>query len=214
MLTMANTLERFRIPDLTPEEWEERNRSAREWEEEQRAKKIQERINRSCIPDLYRNFDFTDERIKEWCEDPGFGLLIKGMPGRMKTGNACTALRVMAGKGSVLFSTFDDLKNDIKASYSNDETERSIIARYSSLGTLCIDDLGSSQMTDWSLPILFEVIKKREEKGRPTIVTTNYSGDYLLDWMTLEDDTKARAIISRMSRYRIVQLEGPDRRRA
>lgn len=213
MQTMASMLTSFEKPSLTPEQWAENNRQVREWDERQRVIAVAQRISRSRIPAGYREFGITDERIAAWVSNPGYGIIIRGAQGRMKTGNACAALCELAKGMTILFATLDDLKNDVKATFSSDETESSVISRYSSVGCLCLDDLGRSQMTDWTLPILFEVVKRRDERRKPTIVTTNYSGNALLDWMTIDgDDTTARTIASRLARYDRVVLEGPDRR--
>ena len=48
----------------------------------------------------------------------------------------------------------------------------------------------------------------------PTIITTNYSGRELINKFVVDekDLVTAKAIISRMSEYSKLRIEGPDRR--
>ena len=61
-----------------------------------------------------------------------------------------------------------------------------------------IDDLGKERATEWSVPILYRIINDRYENMLPTVITTNYNTDDLIDKLNASNDNeKAEAIISR-----------------
>lgn len=205
----------FRKPDLTAEEWAEQNARAEEWEAERLESEKARRIERAGVPADYLNVSFTSAEVERWADAPTKGLLIQGAVGRGKTHNACAAiLRSIENGMTAKFTTFDDLLRECKATYQNAETEKAVIGRYANTGVLCIDDMGKERVTEWSLPIIFGIINKRSMNGRPTIVTTQYTGKQLIQRMTVNGESEtARAIISRFCEYEVVVIEGRDWRR-
>ena len=136
------------------------------------------------------------------------------MVGRGKTHQACLALMKQAENGTALFATFDDLLRECRATFNNQNTEEAVITRYSSVGMLCIDDMGKERVTEWSIPIIFAIIDKRYANMKPTIVTTQYRGEQLLQRLTVDGDSEtARVIISRLTSYKRITIEGKDWRR-
>lgn len=214
-LKTSLTTSGFKKPDMTPEEWAENDAMVAELEAEQARADMQTRINRAGIPRTYRAAEISSADVKEWSNNPTKGLLLQGEVGRGKTHNACAALLEAIKNGmTAKFTTFDDLIRECKASFQGMETEKAIIGRYANTGMLCIDDMGKERVTEWSLPILFAIINKRSMEGRPTIITTNYTGRQLIERMTINgDDETARAIVSRLCEYRVVKIEGRDWRR-
>lgn len=216
MQKLADTLPTFRKPDFTPEQWAENDRRVSEWEAEQEAKKRAERFLRSGIPRLFgaASVSLCDERVAAYASgDLGNGLLLQGTFGAGKTYAACAVLNHLIDSKSVRFVLMDDLLRECKATFNGYETEEAVVNRYANTGVLCIDDLGKERLTEWSLPILFSIINRRYECGKPTIITTNYRGTELLESMTVNgDSTTAKAIISRMSTFNRIVLESDDRR--
>lgn len=212
---MAESLRRWiaKTPDLTAEEWAERDRAAAEREREQRRRAHAQAVAKGGIPLGYRMASMTDERVREWAASPTVGLLLKGKPGRGKTHNGCAALVELARSRTVRFATAKGMLDEVKATFDTRDSERAVVSRLCNVGVLMLDDLGAERLTEWSLPIVFEVIDRRQAEMRPTIVTTNYDGLQLIDKMTVKgDEARARAIISRLGAYRLVTMDGPDRR--
>lgn len=205
----------FRMPNFTPEEWAENDRMVSQMRAEQEELEIQARIDRAGIPTGYRGLEFTDERVREWADSPSKGLLLQGGVGRGKTHNACAALERVARMGvTAKFTTFDDLLRECRATYQNRDTEDAVISRHANVGILCIDDMGKERVTEWSLPIIFAIINKRGMNGKHTIVTTQYTGQQLVQRMTVGDDSEtARAVVSRFMEYDRATIEGKDWRR-
>lgn len=205
----------FRKPELTDEEWAEREVAAIEWETQQEQAKRLQRLANAGIPLGYRDAENGDSRVILWAQNPTKGLLIQGNVGRGKTHNACIALRIaIEGGYSARFTTFDDLLRECRATFKNADTEQAVITRYANVGMLCIDDMGKERLTEWSLPVVFAIINKRGMNLRPTIITTQYTGAQLIDRMTVNGDAEtAKAIISRLMEYYRVTIEGKDWRR-
>lgn len=88
--------------------------------------------------------------------------------------------------------------------------ERTAAARADALaahdGVVVLDDLGREWVSDWTAEIVYTLISERYENRRPTVVTTNLTGDEL---MTLG----YWPAISRLAEGgTLVRIDGRDRR--
>lgn len=214
MQTLESTLTSFKVPenvtfyDPTEDlklEAEEAKRKA---------------IERSGIPKHFLNADIAkcESSVLLWAEALKQGsamssLLLKGDVGRGKTYNACAAMLYLMPQYRCQFTTFDAILRSVKATFDRDETEEQVISRLSSVQILCIDDFGKAKPTEWSLPILFEIINNRWSNDKPTIYTTQYSGKALMNRLVVNGDIEyAKAIISRLGKSIVVEFTGKDRR--
>ena len=132
----------------------------------------------------------------------GEGLYIEGTNGTGKTHLAAAiALQLISQGTPVICKTAGDMLSDIKRAFSQPEArEHEILGVYKGIDLLVIDDLGKEQCTEWSISTLYSIINDRYEDMKPTIVTTNYNANGLIDALTPKggDNTKSRAIISRL----------------
>ena len=90
---------------------------------------------------------------------------------------------------------------DIKRSFDNREVnEAQVLDIYKKVDLLIIDDLGKEQCSDWSMSTLYSILNDRYEDMKPTIITTHYNADGLINALTPKgfDNTKIIAIISRL----------------
>lgn len=214
MRSLASMLTSFRMPERTPEEWAAVEAEIEREEQENARREAVLRIMDSGIPPEFRGARDMLTEVGEWAGSPTAGLLFQGKSGRGKTYQACAALREMAKRGTVRFTTFSNVKHDCKDCFDGREREESVIARYVMPYCLLLDDVGKEQATAWSMPILFEIVKRRGESLKPTIVTTNHTGKELLSKFTVDgDSTTANALLSRFSAYRIVKMNGEDMRK-
>lgn len=64
---------------------------------------------------------------------------------------------------------------EIKATYnkSSQETERDVIAKYSDVDLLVIDEVGAQVGTDFEAMLMFRIINARYENMRPTFIISN-----------------------------------------
>jgi len=133
----------------------------------------------------------------------GQGIYFEGTYGTGKTHLAVSiAQRVLKNGFSVIFRTSFDLLADIKRAYDEDSGigEYEAIEIFKSADLLVIDDLGKEQCTEWAIAVLTAIINDRYENMKPTIITTNYSEDMLINRLTPRncDNLNIKAIVSRL----------------
>jgi DNA replication protein DnaC len=124
-------------------------------------------------------------RVQEFVDlwpaaDEGRGLLLMGPCGSGKTHLAVAALIeiVNSGKpGRVLFSNFQDLIQEIQASFDSDEvpSKSELLRPLLETDLLVLDELGSQKPTTFIQDILYYVINTRYNEERTTLFTTNYT---------------------------------------
>jgi len=105
-----------------------------------------------------------------------------GSCGAGKTHLAVAALLeiINAGKdGRVMFENFQDLIQEIQASFDSDEAPRKseLLRPLLEVDLLVLDELGSQKPSLFVHDILYYVINSRYNDQRTTIFTTNYSDD-------------------------------------
>ena len=113
-----------------------------------------------------------------------------------------------------LFIRVPDLLSRIRKTFDhkdpNDymqETERSIIERYSTVDFLVLDDFGAEKITDWSFSVLYLIIDNRYNNYKRTIITSNYPLNQLA--RKLKDDRIPSRIRTMCN---LVKVQGADRR--
>jgi DNA replication protein DnaC len=127
-------------------------------------------------------------RVQEFAEgwlpgiDNGRGLLLLGSCGSGKTHLAVAALLeiIDSGKpGRLLFSNFQDLIQEIQASFDSDDapSKSEILRPLLDVDLLVLDELGSQKPSLFVQDILYYVINSRYNGQRTTIFTTNYLDD-------------------------------------
>ena len=112
----------------------------------------------------------------------GRGLLLAGSCGSGKTHLAVAALLEIidtAKPGKLLFSNFQDLIQEIQASFDSDEvpSKSEILRPLLEADLLVLDELGSQKPSMFVQDILYYVINTRYNDERTTIFTTNLTED-------------------------------------
>lgn len=203
------------FPKLTPEQWAERERQNAEDEKRKLFQVVYQRVSTSGIPKAYRNTKADMPEIVSWCENPSIGLLLQGKQGRGKTYQACGALILLARTGTIKFATFGDVIRDYESTRELRMSTRSVTNEYTAPFALVLDNLGRDSMNAYTAPKFVEIIDKRLQNGRPTILTTTLDGKHFSEWLASSGNPEiAKDVSSRMRQYKIVRFEGEDRRSA
>ena len=141
----------------------------------------------------------------------GYGLYLYGTSGAGKTHlTACMANELLNQHKQVLFTNFFEISNAIRKTFNTRATEEGLIDRIANVDFLFIDDLGTERVVKdgedlWMQEKIYEVINKRYNEKKPTIFTSNYSLQELVDDRGLMGKTVDRIV--EMSTV-ILKLEG------
>ena len=146
----------------------------------------------------------------------GYGLYISGTQGAGKTWLASRIAKgwIMNGLGRVRFVSSVRLLSEIGDTYGNGGSETSVMERYTSCPLLIVDDLGKEVPSQWALSKLFLLFDTRYSEQSPTVITTQFGTNALVNRMSKSGDKEtALAIVSRFrEKYKSVNLGDMDRR--
>lgn len=145
--------------------------------------KHQEKIKKACI-DYTKNFDEA--------MSTGRCLIFCGRTGTGKTHLSCAIANNILKKGkTALFMSVIDAVRRVKETYSRNSllTERQAIESFVEPSLLILDEVGIQFGSEAEKMIIFEIINKRYENIKPTILITNlepeelksYIGDRVVD---------------------------------
>lgn len=116
----------------------------------------------------------------------GTSLILAGLPGTGKTHLACAiAHEVMRHGHSVIYSTIADMTRSIRRTYDQDvkRSEAEAISDFVRPQLLILDEVGAASGSEHEKLMLFEVINKRYEQVKGTIVVSNLTGDDLKSFL-------------------------------
>lgn len=172
--------------------------------------RIESLLSRSGIPPRFQSRDFDNYLAEEegqqralrvarayadeWdtMRKRGTCLIFSGEAGTGKTHLACAIANAVIRRGSAaLFMTVSDAMRAIKRSYDRDQgvSESDAIAALVEPHLLILDEVGMDYGTEHSKALLFDLMNKRYEQLRSTIVLTNldaaalreYFGERIMD---------------------------------
>lgn len=147
---------------------------------------------------------FVDKLPTQENPEPGRnGLFITGGKGVGKTHLAVAIANQLLSTGTaVICMTMIDLLERIKNTYKeNAGSESDVLAIYKQVPLLVIDDMGKEPATEWGISRIYTIINSRYEGYMPTIVTTNYYDQQLIERMTPKgtgDSTTADTTVDRL----------------
>jgi DNA replication protein DnaC len=134
--------------------------------------------------------------VENWddLQSKGTGLIFSGKAGAGKTHLACGIIKAINDKaGRAVFMTVQDARRYVKNTYRKDAglQEEEAIDNLVRIGLLVLDEIGMDYGTDFNKALLFDMLNKRYENIKPTLLLTNldpvalreYLGERLIDRM-------------------------------
>lgn len=175
--------------------------------------------------------DTLDLAMQLWQQrKEGQGLYIYGSTGSGKTIMAAMILEEIKlqeflhpevcalQKNNMQFTTVPDLLTRLRNAFSTNKkevgerfkrTEMDLIAEYSNVEYLVLDDLGGEKTADYSFQALYNIIDHRYENLKTTIIVSNLSLEELAKKL---GDDRIPSRIRAMSQPHIYALGGKDKR--
>ena len=195
--------------------------------------KIAELKNLSLISKRYENvsfestqtghndsFDKAFEHCKRYCEnhqkvyENGNGIYLFGAKGTGKTYvTTCIANELLKKCVPVLLTNLFEISKAVKSTFQNGfhESEQEFFERFEKVSFLIFDDLGVETFTKndrdtWLQTLLFDLINRRYNAKKPTIFSSNYSLNELVNLRGIADRTVDR--ISEMTSGAVLKFDG------
>jgi DNA replication protein DnaC len=144
----------------------------------------------------------------------GDNLILHGRVGSGKTGLAWGVARdlIERDQTEVLLLNFRELLQEMRDAFRAGRRP-AVTARAARVPVLVLDDLGAERVTDWSREELASLVERRYGAGLPTIVTTNYDLDELVERLGHDDSVVGERIASRLAEDAVMHgLRARDRR--
>jgi hypothetical protein len=156
------------------------------------------------VPPLFADTDL--QRLPEplptiastWTPD-GKGLVIHGTTRKGKTRTAWYLAKRLYDESPYanrfLFLTMFDLEVRLVSAWGTHSWDKEM-TKMVNVPLLYLDDLGKEKMTDRMASVLFALIDQRTQNKRSTIITTNLTGDQLLE--RFHDKETGNAFVARL----------------
>jgi DNA replication protein DnaC len=170
-----------------------------------------DKVNRKA----YETAKAYAERFQDF-KEKGDGLYFVGSFGTGKTHLAAAISLDLINKGiPVICRTLIDLLGEIRRTYDNSSTsEYEVLSLYKEIDLLVVDDLGKEAPSEWALATFYAILNERYEACLPTVITTNYNDQELINRLSLKGDRiTAGAVVSRLHEICYsVEMNWKDRR--
>lgn len=171
-----------------------------------------DKVNRKA----YETAKTYAERFQDF-KEKGDGLYFVGSFGTGKTHLAAAISLYLIKKGiPVICKTLIDMLGEVRKTFDDDSrvSEYEMLNLYKTVDLLVVDDLGKESPSEWTLATFYAILNERYEACLPTIITTNYNDQELIERLSRKGDIKtAGAIVSRLHEVCYsVEMNWKDRR--
>ena len=170
------------------------------------------------------SFDLAFGRCRKYCENyrtvlqKGHGIYLFGDKGTGKTHlTACIANELLKNCVPVLLTNLFEISKAVKETFTkgSESTEHAMFRRLSRVDFLFLDDIGTeifakSSGDTWLQTVLFDIINERYNQGKPTVFSSNYSLNDLVNLRGILEKTVDR--IAEMTSGAVMKIEGKSRR--
>lgn len=164
--------------------------------------KIQKRLKCACIPKNFQNKTLKNyevhckkqqyimSKIQNFIKnfDDRTGFIFTGYRGTGKTHLSCAILQeiIMKHEKSGLTISIFEMMENIKSAWRNKENNnhKSVIAwidEYAAYDLLVVEEIEKNIKSHTMQTYFFQIINKRYGNGKPTIITSNETGQQLMD---------------------------------
>ena len=179
------------------------------------------------LPSKYEGYTFQDYKVtndnerairiaKDYVRDkPSKSLYFYGGYGTGKTFLAALIAKefINAGK-SVMFGDMPDLLDELKSTFdSAGMTTAELLNRYCDCDLLVMDDVGAGQLTAWNVGITYQIINRRYNENKATLITSNLDLDALKERFKRVEEFAGGRIVSRLSEMCVQAFFGTNDRR-
>ena len=163
-------------PPPTPDEWERRQRATK-------VEQLRERWNAPARQLAVETVDASGEWGKAFEKIKarlGTGFLV-GLIGKRGTGKTLLATQLMKANTenlrSARFASAIEFFSEVKASYRKDakESELDVVDNFRRPSLLVLDEVGRRGETQWEDNLLFELLNRRYEDLKDTVLICNFS---------------------------------------
>lgn len=114
------------------------------------------------------------EIISRWLNNPKNMLTIMGPPGTGKTYLCMAVANYLFEKNlHPVFFREQGFYEELQRGFSGDKNQYEIINRIAEYDFLILDDVGACGVTDWKEEVFFDLIDRRYNNQKPTLLTTN-----------------------------------------
>lgn len=181
-------------------------------ETETKINRYRARLERAGIPPRYHEATHPLAANLAGQLEGGRGLYLYGPNGTGKTTLAAAITRLRLDSRPLMVGSIS-LLLDLQSTFGQARAEAEVIAKYSTVPLLIVDDLGKEQATEWAASRLYAIMDARYGRLLPTIITSNFALPDLA--ARFRDQATGQAIVSRLTETcRQLELDGPDLRGA
>jgi DNA replication protein DnaC len=171
-----------------------------------------ERKIAALLPERYRKASLKDfhgdtlASVVAWLHKPTDGLFVTGPVGTGKTHLAAATIRRLTESNiDATFKRCAQFYEDIREMFRLNNSESFMLSLLERTRILILDDLGAGSLSDCERRFTLEILDRRMNRLRPTVVTSNWSLKNIAEKM---DDR----IASRLSAFTGIELSGQDLR--
>jgi DNA replication protein DnaC len=150
----------------------------------------------------------TTNLLSNWVKNASNFLVFVGNPGVGKTYFcACLVKEILERKKIPYYFTERALQQKMRDSISKGWDYEETLKRICETEYVLLDDIGSSQLTDFQKEVLFNFVDYRSSSGLPTVITSNV-------WMSEMKDKFSPRFASRLKDVKntIIEINWKDKR--